>query len=78
MADSVIQLRCSVKVCWLVIYLLPATETPADSSQNDPWGKHGSQSRAAHYWTQTPGNGKLDENKTYSEVRYRYRSNVLV
>ncbi len=38
--------------------------------KNDPWGKKGSDSRAARYATQAPGTEfKIDENKEYSEVQ---------
>ncbi len=37
--------------------------------KNDPWGKKGSESRAARYAAQAPGTDfKIDEDTEYSEV----------
>lgn len=38
------------------------------SVKHDPWGKVGSQSRAAQYWSKTPGTGTIDESQHYSEM----------
>ncbi|PLB34868.1 mannose-6-phosphate isomerase [Aspergillus candidus] len=36
--------------------------------KNDAWGKKGKESLSARLWAQTPGNGPIDENQTYSEM----------
>lgn len=36
--------------------------------KNDGWGKPGKEGTAAKLWSQTPGNGQIDDSKTYSEM----------
>ncbi|KAL4891009.1 RmlC-like cupin domain-containing protein [Aspergillus ambiguus] len=36
--------------------------------KNDPWGKKGKDSLAGQLWSKSPGSGKLDDTKPYSEL----------